>query len=39
MAGVKPDEGVLVGASDEIFIEAASKGRTWSREPKVRTIY
>jgi catalase len=39
MAGVKPDEGVLVGASAEIFIEAASKGRTWSREPKVRTIY
>jgi catalase len=39
MAGAKPDEGVLAGASAEIFIEAASKGRTWSREPKVRTVY
>jgi catalase len=39
MAGAKPDEGVLIGASAETFIEAASKGRTWSREPKVRTIY
>jgi catalase len=39
MAGVIPDAGVLVGASAEAFVEAASKGRVWSREPKVRTIY
>jgi catalase len=39
IAGVMPDAGVLVGASAEAFVEAASKGRVWSREPKVRTIY
>jgi catalase len=39
VAGVMKDEGVLVGSGVEAFIDAASNGRIWSREPKVRTVY
>jgi catalase len=38
-AGVVADEGIIVGQKAEAFYEAAAKGRIWSREPKVRTIY
>ncbi len=38
-AGVIPDEGVLLGATGDSFVETASTGRVWSREPKVRTVY
>jgi catalase len=38
-AGVMKDEGVLVGANADAFLNTASNGRVWSREPKVRTIY
>jgi catalase len=38
-AGVTADEGVVIGADAEKFLTAAANGRTWSREPKVRTIY
>ena len=39
MAGAVPDEGVLAGARTDQFIDTAAKGRVWSREPKVRTVY
>jgi len=39
VAGAMKDEGVLVGGGVDAFIATASKGRVWSREPKVRTIY
>jgi Catalase len=38
-AGVRTDEGVLIGSDADSFLSAAAKGRVWSREPKVRTIY
>jgi catalase len=40
-AGVEPDEGVvaLSGASTEAYFNAATKGRTWAREAKVRPAY
>ncbi len=38
-AGVKPDEGVLIGTDAEEFVTAAANGRIWDREAKVRTIY
>jgi len=38
-AGVVADEGVLVGAKADAFVETAAKGRVWEREPKVRTTY
>lgn len=38
-AGVQPDEGVLVGGKAKPFVDRASDGRIWPREPKVRTIY
>jgi catalase len=38
-AGVVPDEGVLVGSDANAFVNTAAKGRTWTREPEVRTVY
>ena len=38
-AGVVLDEGLIVGSNANVFLMAAAKGRTWDREPKVRTIY
>jgi catalase len=38
-AGVMADEGVLAGANTDAFLNAASKGRIWTREPKVKTVY
>jgi catalase len=38
-AGVLKDEGVLVDAKPETFLNAAAKGRVWEREPKVKTVY
>jgi len=38
-AGVIPDEAVVLGPKPEPFLDAAAKGRLWSREPKVRTTY
>jgi catalase len=38
-AGVLPDDGVLVGSDADTFLSRAAKGRVWSREPTVRTIY
>lgn len=39
MAGAMKDEGVLAGGSVDSFNSAASNGRVWTREPKVRTVY
>ena len=39
VAGVAKDEGIVVGANVDAFISAASNGRIWTREPKVRTVY
>ncbi len=38
-AGVVPDAGVLTGGGDAAYVDAASKGRVYDREPSVRTIY
>jgi catalase len=38
-AGVVPDKGILVGAEADAFLSAATKGRIWDREPKVKTVY
>ena len=38
-AGVKPDNGVLLGAEADKFLSIAAQGRIWDREPKVRTVY
>jgi catalase len=40
-AGVMPDAGVVAFGADSAkpFLAAASQGRVWDREPKVRTIY
>jgi catalase len=39
-AGVSPDEGVLIGEKNaEAFLARAAKGRVWSREPKIKTVY
>ena len=38
-AGVKPDDGVLVGADAAAYLKAAGKGRVWAREPEVRMVY
>ena len=38
-AGVVPDTGILVGGGDAAYVETASKGRVYDREPLVRTTY
>lgn len=38
-AGIRVDEGVLMGADAQTFLKQAAKGRIWAREPQVRTIY
>ena len=39
-AGVMPDAGVIkLDASGRAFVDAASKGRVWDREKKVRTMH
>ena len=38
-AGVVPDAGVVVGGQDAAYLEAASMGRIYDREPSVRTVY
>jgi catalase len=38
-AGVIADEGVVIGADSNLFLNTAAKGRVWQREPKVRTTY
>jgi catalase len=38
-AGVAADEGILVGSDAQEFLDMASNGRIWDREPKVRTVY
>ncbi len=38
-AGVKPDDGVLVGAETAAYLKAAGQGRVWAREPEVRMVY
>jgi catalase len=38
-AGVRPDNGILVGSDPDDFLATAAKGRVWSREPKVRQVY
>jgi catalase len=38
-AGVVQDEGVLIGTDAGAYVAQAAKGRVWSREPKVRTVY
>jgi catalase len=38
-AGVEADQGVLVNGDIRSFLKAASAGRIWEREPRVRTIY
>ena len=38
-AGASPDEGVLTGTNANSFFEAASHGRIWTQEPRVRATY
>jgi catalase len=38
-AGVMPDQGIVDVADVAAFTKAASGGRIWDREPKVRTVY
>jgi catalase len=39
MAGVKVDEGIVIGKTPASYLTKAAEGRIWAREPKVRTIY
>ncbi len=38
-AGVMPDAGIVALSKGHAFLTAASNGRIWEREPKVRTIF
>lgn len=38
-AGVVPDAGVLTQGDTKAFLDTAAKGRIWTREPSVRTVY
>jgi catalase len=38
-AGVLPDEGIKIASNPEAFLETASAGRIWDREPSVRTVF
>jgi catalase len=38
-AGAMKDDGVVAGGGVGAFMTAASNGRVWTREPKVRTVY
>lgn len=38
-AGVMPDEGIVLEDKAAAFLDTASNGRVWSREPKVRTVF
>ena len=38
-AGVVPDAGVVALADPDTYIDAASKGRIWAREPSVRAVF
>ncbi len=38
-AGVVPDEGVVMGTDPGAFLQTASGGRIWKREPNVRNVF
>ncbi len=38
-AGVVKDAGVIVGNDPKAYLNGASKGRIWDREPGIRTVY